>query len=180
MRHEIHVFSGLGSSLLPSLRSGTKAVEALIDALPYAEADHHIWSQWRRVADAIVDRWKRTKEPFKVALIGHSNGVIATNEIAQHLALRGIKVDYIAAIDPTAARFPDIRSNVHECSEFHASSGWPALTRRFTGNKRAALHFTDAWPGIHRLYHIPGSHVACASNKRVHEVIIGDLERILK
>ena len=180
MRHEIWVFSGLGSSLLPSLSYGTRTLEKLIDALPFDEAEHAVWSTWRRTADHIVDRWKTTREPFKVVLIGHSNGVIATNEIAQHLALRSIKVDYLAAIDPTAGAFPVIRPNVHECSEFWASSGFPAMARSLSGKRRAALHFVDAWPGIHRLYHIPTGHVPCASNERVHETILNDLERVLK
>lgn len=179
MRSEIHVFSGLGSSLFPSLSYGTRTLEKLIDAMPWAEADHHIWNEWPAVAASIVARWGKTREPFKTVLIGHSNGVIATNQIAAYLAARRINVDYIGAIDPTAGAFPVIGHNVAETSEFWASSGWPALTRRFTGNKRGALQYVEGWPGIKRLYHIPGSHVACASNKRVHDVILGDLKRIL-
>jgi hypothetical protein len=176
---EIHCFSGLASSWIPGLRRGTKALEKLIDALPQAEAEHHIWDEWPEVASAIVRRWSKTKEPFKTILIGHSNGVISTNSIAAHLAARGLPCDYIGAIDPTAGSFPLIGMNVGECSEFWASSGWPALTRRFTGNKRAALHFVPGWPGIHRLYHIPGSHIACASSKRVHQTIVADVKRVL-
>jgi hypothetical protein len=175
---EIHIFSGLGSSIFPSLSWGTRTLEKLLDGLP-ANAEHHIWNDWRVVANNIVWRWTKTKTPFKTIIIGHSNGVISTNSIAAHLAARGLPTDYIAAIDPTAAAFPLIGHNVGECSEFWASSGWPALMRRFTGNKRAALHFVPAWPGIHRLYHIPGSHVACASNQRVHQTIVADVKRVL-
>jgi hypothetical protein len=175
---EIHIFSGLGSSIFPSLSYGTRTLENLLDGLP-ASAEHHVWNQWPEVASEIVRRWSKTKTPFKTILVGHSNGVIATNEIAKHLAARGLPCDYIAAIDPTAGSFPLIGMNVGECSEFWASSGWPALTRRFTGNKRAALHFVPGWPGIHRLYHIPGSHVACASNPRVHQTIVADVKRVL-
>lgn len=176
--NEIHIFSGLGSSIFPSLSYGTRTLEKLIDGLP-AEAEHHVWNDWRRVADQIVYRWQKTKNPFKTILIGHSNGVIATNEIAAYLAKRGLPVDYIGAIDPTAASFPLVGMNVGEVSEFWASSGWPALSRRFTGNRRAALHFVPGWPGIHRLYHITGSHVAVASSKRVHEIIVQDVKRVL-
>lgn len=179
MRHEIHVFSGLGSSLFPSLSYGTRTLEKLIDALPCAEADHHVWNRWRPVAESIVARWGKTREPFKTVLIGHSNGVIATNQIAAYLAARRIQVDYIGAIDPTAGSFPDIGRNVAETSEFWAGTGWPAISRRFTNGRRGALQYVDAWPGIKRLYHIPGSHVACASNKRVHDVILSDLARVL-
>ena len=179
MRHEIHVFSGLGSSLFPSLSYGTRTLEKLIDALPYAEADHHVWNEWPAVAASIVERWKKTKEPFRTVLIGHSNGVIATNSVAAYLAARRIQTDYIGAIDPTAGSFPVIGRNVAETSEFWAGSGWPSMARRFSGGRRGALQYVDAWPGIKRLYHIPGSHVACASNKRVHDVILGDLARVL-
>ena len=179
MRSEIHVFSGLGSSLFPSLSYGTRTLEKLIDALPYAEAEHHVWNRWKPVADGIVNRWKQTKEPFKTVLIGHSNGVIATTSIAEYLGTRGLFVVYIGAIDPTAGAFPIIGRNVAECSEFHAFRGWPAITRRMTNNRRGALHFTNAWPGIHRLWHIPGAHVAVASSPRVHKIILDDLARVL-
>lgn len=179
MRHEIWIFSGLGSSIFRSLRRGTAALDRLIDQLPYAESETAIWDDWEMVAKGIVERWQKTKDPFSTILIGHSNGVIATNSVAEYLRKRGLRVDYIAAIDPTAGRFPLIGHNVHECSEFWATSGWPHLTRRWTDGKRAALHFTDAWPGIHRLYHIKGGHVPCASNPKVHAQIISDLSRVL-
>lgn len=175
---ETHIFSGLGSSIFPSLSYGTRTLEKLIDGLP-AEAEHHVWNRWRGVADSIVNRWKHTREPFKTVLVGHSNGVIATNEIAKYLAIRGLPVDYIGAVDPTAGSFPLVGNNVAECSEFLASSGWPAMVRRWSGGRKAQLHFVPAWPGIHRLYHIPGSHVACASNPRVHEIIVKDVKRVL-
>jgi hypothetical protein len=178
MANEIHIFSGLGSSIFPSLSYGTRTLEKLIDGLP-AEAEHHVWNRWREVADGIVYRWNRTKQPFKTILVGHSNGVIATNSIAAHLNARGLPCDYIGAIDPTAGSFPLVGMNVAECSEFHAASGWPALTRRWTKNRRAALHFVPGWPGIHRLYHINSSHVGCASSKRVHEIIVSDVKRVL-
>jgi hypothetical protein len=176
--HELHVFSGLGSSIFPSLSYGTRTLDALLDKMPFAECEHHVWNQWRGVADSIVNRWKTTKVPFKTVLIGHSNGVIAITEIARHLQSRGLPVDYIGAIDPTAARFPVISGNV-EVSEFWASSGWPALTRRFTSNRRGACQFAPTYTGIHRLYHIKATHVGCASNARVHEVILSDVKRVL-
>lgn len=180
MRHEIWLFSGLGSSILPSLSYGTRTLEAMIDKLPYAESNHRVWNQWPSVARLIADRWAKTRDPFKTVLVGHSNGVIATNSIAEYLDKRGLPVDYIGAIDPTAAAFPLIGNNVVETAEFWATSGWPHLTRRMSGGRRAALHYVDGWTGVKRLYPaIRGSHVACASNPRVHETIVNDLKRIL-
>ena len=176
--HEIWLFSGLGSSMFPSLSYGTRTLEKLIDALPYAEGEHRVWNQWPSVAKIIVDRWQKTKQPFKTVLIGHSNGVIAITEIARHLQTRGLPVDYLGAIDPTAGRFPVI-SGTPEVSEFWASSGWPSLARRATSNRSGACHFAPNYNGIHRLYHIKGTHVGCASNPRTHEIIINDVKRVL-
>jgi thioesterase domain-containing protein len=170
----IHLFSGLGSSLLLGLQRGTRAIEHYIDRLGHADAEHHIWNQWPAVADKIIKQ-----RPAKVVLIGHSNGVIATNEIARRLRLAGIRVNLIAALDPTAAKFPAIGSNVSEVVEFWAASGWPALTRRWTRNRNGALHF-DGFHGIHRLYHMPGGHVPLASRQDVRDLVVKAVAEAVK
>lgn len=170
----IHLFSGLGSSLLPGLQRGTRLIEHYIDKLGVADAEHHVWNQWKGVADKII-----AQRPKKVILIGHSNGVIATNEVARRLRLAGIRVNLIAALDPTAASFPAVGSNVSEALEFWAASGWPALTRRWTRNKNGALHF-DGFHGVHRLYHMPGSHVALASREDVRSLVVKAVAEALK
>jgi hypothetical protein len=171
----IHLFSGLASSIIPGLQRGTRALESLIDKLGYADAEHHIWNEWPEVRDKIA----RGPRPDRVVLIGHSNGVIAITELAQSLRRMGIIVDYMGAIDPTAANFPEVPGNVEMVDEFWAASGWPAITRRFTRRKNGALHFSPAFYGTKRLYHIPGSHIACASNKDVRDTIVQHVKEAL-
>lgn len=170
----VHLFSGLGSSLLPSLSYGTRTLESMIDKLGYANAEHHVWSDWRKIADRLIK-----ERPSKVVLVGHSNGTIATNEIAKRLRLAGIKVNLLVAIDPTAGSFPAVGYNVDEALEFWASSGFPAIARRFSGNRRGALHF-DGFHGVHRLYHISAGHVPCASDPRVQKLTIEAVKAVLQ
>jgi hypothetical protein len=170
----VHLFSGLGSSLLPSLSYGTRTLESMIDKLGYADAEHHVWSDWRKIADRLIK-----ERPSKVILGGHSNGVIATNEIARRLRLAGIKVNLLVAIDPTAGAFPAVGYNVDDALEFWASSGFPAIARRFSGNRRGALHF-DGFHGIHRLYHIKAGHVPCASHPDVQRLTIAAVKAVLQ
>jgi pimeloyl-ACP methyl ester carboxylesterase len=170
----VHLFSGLGSSLLPSLSYGTRTLESMIDKLGYADAEHHVWSDWRKIADRLIK-----ERPSKVVLVGHSNGVIATNEIARRLRLAGIKVNLLVAIDPTAGSFPAVGYNVDDALEFWASSGFPAIARRFTRNRSGALHF-DGFHGIHRLYHIKAGHVPCASHPDVQRLTVAAVKAVLQ
>jgi pimeloyl-ACP methyl ester carboxylesterase len=170
----IHLFSGLGSSLLPGLSYGTRTLEGMIDKLGHADAEHHVWNQWKGVADRLIK-----EKPKKVILAGHSNGVIATNEIARRLRLAGIKVNLLVAIDPTAGAFPSIGYNVDEALEFWASSGFPAIARRLTRNRSGALHF-DGFHGVHRLYHIKAGHVPCASHPDVQRLTVAAIKAVLQ
>lgn len=170
----IHLFSGLASSIIPGLQRGTRTLEHYIDRLGVADAEHHIWDEWPAVADKLIKQ-----RPGKVVLIGHSNGVIATNEIARRLRLAGIKVQLVAALDPTAADFPTIGSNVEEAIEFWAASGWPAIIRRLTKQRNGALHF-DGFFGVHRLYHMPGGHVPLASREDVRNIVVKAVSEVMK
>lgn len=175
MSKAIHLFSGLGSSLLPGLSYGTRTLEALIDRLGVADAEHHVWNEWKSVRDKIA----RGPKPDRVVLIGHSNGVIAITELAQACRRMGIVVDYLGAIDPTAASFPEVPGNVEMVDQFWAATGWPAITRRLTRQKNGALHFSPAFYGTKRLYHVPGGHVPCASNPKVRDIIIEHVKEAL-
>jgi hypothetical protein len=170
----IHLFSGLGSSLLPGLAYGTRTLEAMIDKLGSANAEHHVWNEWPKLAERLIK-----ERPKKVVLVGHSNGVIATNEIARRLRLAGIKVNLIVAIDPTAGAFPAIGYNVDDALEFWASSGFPAIARRLTRHRSGALHF-DGFHGIHRLYHIRAGHVPCASHPDVQRLTIAAVKAVVQ
>lgn len=170
---QIHLFSGLGSSLLPWLQRGTQALEDMIDKIGIADAEHHIWNDWQRVGMAI------RPDGGPVILAGHSNGVLACAQIAQMLLKRGIEVRYIAAIDPTAARFPAFSSNVLAIDEVWASSGFPALARRIPIFGQGKCLFDPSFRGVHRLYHIRGSHIGVASDKHVHATILAGVKEAL-
>jgi pimeloyl-ACP methyl ester carboxylesterase len=174
MTTAVCLFSGLGSALLPGLSFGTRTLEAYIDKLGIADADHFIWNEWRKVADKLV-----AQKPKKVVLIGHSQGVQACTEIARRLRLAGIKVNLIVAIDPTAGAFPAIGYNVDDALEFWASSGFPAIARRLTRHRSGALHF-DGFHGVHRLYHIRAGHVPCASHPDVQRLTIAAVKAVVR
>lgn len=170
----VHLFSGLGSSLLPGLSYGTRTLESMIDRLGFADSEHHIWTEWKPVAERLIK-----DKPDKIVLIGHSNGVIATNEIANRLRLAGVPVSLIVAIDPTAAKFPALGYNVQEALEFWASSGFPAIARKLTRNRSGALHF-NGFHGVHRLYHIKAGHVPCASHPDVQRLTVQAVRAVLQ
>lgn len=175
MKKAIILFSGLGSSIIPGLQRGTRTLEKLLDRLGYADAQHFVWNEWKSVADNLIK-----EKPDRVALIGHSNGTLAIAEVARRLRLAGIKVHYVGAIDPTAADFPTFGSNVYFLEEFHASSGWPALTRWMTNNRNGACHKDNGFNGIHRLHYVKGSHVGVASDSEVHSTIIASVKDAMK
>jgi pimeloyl-ACP methyl ester carboxylesterase len=176
MKKAIAIFSGLGSSIIPGLQRGTRTLEKLIDKLGEPGAEHYVWNEYSAVADEIIKQ-----RPDRVALIGHSNGVVACAEIAQSmLRLAGLKVHYIGAIDPTAADFPTFGSNVYFLEEFHASSGWPAIVRRLTRGRNGACRKDAGFNGIHRLHYVRASHVGCASHKDVHATIIASVKEAMK
>jgi len=170
---QIHLFSGLGSSLIPSLQRGTRTLESMIDKLGAADAKHHIWNDWQKVAMAI----KPGAGP--VMLIGHSNGVLACAAIAKALQARRIQVAYVAAIDPTAARFPPFGGNVQLVQEFWASSGFPALVRRIPLFGQGKCLFDERFRGVRELYQIRGSHVGVASDHHVQSTIFRAVKKTL-
>ena len=183
---EIHIFSGLMSSIIRPFQRGTLALEKMIDTGSYDEdflvdAQHHIWNSWRSVANRIIRLHNTGKLNGPVILIGHSNGVLACCKIAERLYHKGIKVHYIGAIDPTAAKFSVINVNVGVVDEFWATSGYPCIKRFITRNKRAACQFTSEFniSGSHNKYEIKGSHIGVSKNKKVANIIFSSIKNIL-
>jgi pimeloyl-ACP methyl ester carboxylesterase len=170
----VEVFSGLMSSVFPGLRFGTRTLEAYIEKLGTANANHHIHNEWPKVLERLLK-----EKPKKIVLIGHSQGVEACAQIARRLRLAGIKVNLLVAIDPTAGGFPAVGYNVDDALEFWASSGFPAIARKLTRNRSGALHF-DGFHGIHRLYHVKAGHVPCASHPDVQRLTIAAVKAVLQ
>lgn len=177
MGYHIYFFSGLGSSLIPALSLGTRTLEAMTDALG-VDATHMVWHRWPEAALHITLRYTKGD---RVILVGHSNGVLACANIANKLYREGVPVDYIGAIDPTAAAFPTIKANTLAVEEFWASSGWPAFTRRLTHKRRGAIVVDSSWGGKHSLTHLPRTtHIASASHPLVKSKIMRSIEAYLK
>ena len=168
---EIHVFSGLGSSIIPRYREGTNKLEKLIDALPGEnDAITHIWDEWEMVADAIIKRRGRRFQTAPVILVGHSNGVYAALKIAHKLNRAGIRVAYLASIDRTLKACPDLPENVDFCHDFRAALG------RLWGKVRPAPNFT----GKFQVVNLPGvSHVDAASHPEVHRTILAKVDQLI-
>ena len=174
---EVHIFSGLGSSIFRPLQVGTRAIEGLIDGLG-ADAKHHIWHEWDEVADRLIAKNERGNLEGPIILIGHSNGVLSICNIATRLASHKIEVEYLGAIDPTAAAFAPVSRNVKLVDEFWASSGYPKFKRWLTRNKRGACQFTKGFSGEHNLYQLKAPHVGIASHHYVHDRISNQVSRI--
>lgn len=175
---QIHIFSGLGSSIFPSLRKGTSEIEALVDRIAGLDADHHIWNDWKDAYDAIIISKRKGRPVGKIALVGHSNGVLACAKLAEALSRAGVIVDYVGAIDPTAAGFPKFDHNTLWVDEFWASTGWPAIIRVLTNDRNGACRFVDGWRGTHKKFASTSSHVALASKPAVHKRIVDKIEEL--
>lgn len=179
MTAQIHIFSGLASSVFSSLRKGTDELERVIDGLPSsADAQTHIWNDWKDVAKNIVAA-RKGGNASPIILIGHSNGVLACAEVAQVLYRRGIDVDYMAAIDPTLKSFPVIQNNVKLIDEFHASRGFVALGRWFSRGKKASIITAKRYKGTLNKKKYRASHVGVVSlaavRKRIKAVVVTTL-----
>lgn len=163
---EIPVFSGLGDGMFDA---GVAAIEKMIDALPaLAEADLWRHWQWEKVTDAILARARRYGPPT-VITIGHSMGVDAQCKMAWRLHSAGMKVAYMAAIDPTAGRVMRVPPNVLRVDEFWSDPGWfgrifnapyRARQARPDGSRGGKLIRTD---GGKPIVAAGTSHVGCAA-----------------
>lgn len=177
----IHIFSGLGSSVFSSFRKDTEALDRMIDALSDRfDSEHHIWNDWQAVARQILIDASQGKINSPIILIGHSNGVLAACSIAQALGVLRIPVDYIGAIDPTAAAFPALGMNVKMADDFQAARGWPAMTRRVSRGKRAALIPGKGFSGELNVYPIGGGHIEAPGNNFVVTTIMSRIAHLTR
>lgn len=176
---QIFIFSGLFSSIVPKFRKGTNEITNILrKEYPQDQVFTMIWNKWEDAANNIYQKCIKEDCKNKVILIGHSNGVKACALIADYLNVKGIDVDYVGAIDPTAAKFPSFLDNVKIVDEFYASSGYPALMRKITNNKRGACHFSDNWHGLHHILRYRSTHVGIASKSDVHQGILNSIKKL--
>lgn len=179
-RFEAHVFGGLGG---PLTDTGTQEIDKLIDKLPPIQDNKHwIWQKSASVAQSIIDNIKKNGK-CPVILGGHSYGVLAAMRVARELDKQKIGVDYFYAIDPTAGRSQAKEmvayNNIKDIDEFWATRGFPASARRRTNNKQGCLTIPKDWVGTYNLHIIPGGHIPCASDEKVHKIVMDKVKEIL-
>lgn len=177
MSHHIPLATGLGSSVFARFTEWSRELEPLLDDLPNGvDATRHNWTAWREVAQNII----RDKNRGKVILVGHSNGVWFACKIAEILAKKGIKVDYLAAIDPTLKPFPKLGGNVIMADEFRATRGFVAMGRKMSCGRLATLKAGREFRGTLNVQTIRGGHTQIASNQIVRRHIVETINGILE
>ena len=177
---EIHIFSGLFSSIVPQFRKGTEDLTKRVNDLPGGgTAQHHIWVTWRLVAKRLVAKHKTGELDGPVILGGHSNGTLAARKIADALSKHGVIVDYEFSIDPTIFWFPKVNHNVERHDEIHATSGISAVFRWLTRGWSGKVHYVDDWKGERFFLRREVGHVAIPSHPDVHERIVEQIGETL-
>lgn len=167
---KIYLFSGLGSSLIPSFREGNVELSKRILGLGSIPRQF-VWNDWENAFRDIYVQHQQNKD-LRIALIGHSNGVLACARLAEYLSYHNIPVEYVGAVDPTLAPFPEFGDNVKRVHEFHATRGTVSLVRRLTRGYLGSCKFTGGWSGDHELETIKGSHTGIATDEKVLDKIV--------
>ena len=177
---EIHIFSGLLSSIVPQFRRGTEELTKRVNEIDDGvEAKHRNWIFWRIVAWRLIAKHRNARLIGPIILGGHSNGVLAARKVAKVLSKHGINVDYEFSIDPTIFPFPKVDHNVNRHDEVHATSGICAIFRYITFKRSGSIFFVDNWNGNGFYMSRKGGHVAIASYDNVHSRILDQVRQVL-
>jgi len=175
---EIHVLSGLGSSIVKNLREPLLAIEKLIDGLPSeADAKSWIWNEWQTPTDAIITKKKRGTLKGPVVFIVHSQGQEGGANAAEALAKYGIAIDYFASISPTLGVTRPLGGNVLWTDEFYESVSLIQFMRIFGGGR---VNYGPFYSGVRNKYQkLSGGHVGVAANPFVRSTIINKVKDLL-
>lgn len=177
---EIHIFSGLGTLILPHLQLATRELEDLIEALPSkVDAHHHTHIGAKKVWKRIIKKRDKGELNGPICLVGHSQGVRACSRVADALDDEGISVDYIGAIDPTLASFPPFQNNVRLVDQFWATQDFVAEGRRLSGFTAGVCTFVPGWSGTEVLERIKCGHLECAKHQDVRSKILKSIDTVL-
>ena len=177
MSHHIALATGLGSSFIARFSEWSDELEKLLDDEPSGiDAVDYNWTEWRQFVRNVI----RDKNRGKVIMVGHSNGVYFACKVAQELSKHGIKVDYLAAIDPTLKPFPKLGGNVIMADEFRASRGFVAFGRKLSRGRMATLKAGREFRGALSVQTIRGGHTEIASNPIVRKHIVETINGILE
>ena len=169
MNRPVYVVHGLGG-ILPFISRGTRKLDEIIDALP-PEAETRersldfIQSRWKEIIDDIIEQ-----DAKEIILIGHSLGCERVIRVADWCRVNGVRVLYIAAIDPTAGYTMKVPENVRFVDEFWASSGWPHMARNsrwIKGGKYEYPHGTK-----HRIFEVDSAHIPLPGHQTVVDRVV--------
>lgn len=178
------VIHGLAGAL-PFVSRGTRNIDKLIDALPQTiDSRDFRQTNQKAVLDYILDCRDRYGK-IEVIGVGHSMGCYRWIWIARQCAKRGIKIRYLAAIDPTAINrllgmkpmlVPD---NVQWVDEFWATSGFPESARTRDPSGKGGGKYLYPRSNMNRTVTIPATHIGLASNKAVISRIVSQIKELL-
>jgi len=174
-RVEAHLFAGLGDKLCSG---GIEAIEDGLDKLPF---DAKWWFHWqaKHVAQEIADRSRLVGKPDLVFIAFYSMGAYSVcNDLFPVLQALGIRVNYLASMDPTALAgnmrpmvCPDI---VDRYDEFLASSGFPAAALRRDPSGRSGGKLINTFNVPRTEFKKPGGHVALSRRADVRARIVNE------
>lgn len=174
MSLKVIIFSGLLSFFVPEYRAGTTDIASQLDSVPGIEANHYIYSQWKRAGRDLV---KNIQPGDRVVIMGHSMGTDRGAELIDELKKRGVRVDLFVAFDPTLAPPTEIRDNVDHVIELRATSGIVEARRRFD-KKKGIVTYQPGFAGRRELHIIDAGHVAITKNKRAQKIAIDAVRRL--
>lgn len=180
---KIYAFSGLGSSLIPTFRETLLATVNRVIRNSGLEtyAAQFVWKDWE---DALEDIYLESLnaqlagEPFKLVLIGHSQGVKACCELAEALNDLDIEVEYLISLDSTLSELPPIDSNVKIAHDFQANRGWVNFFRSTVLRNRGKLHLADSSKTKLTSFEIDANHFNIGLNSTVFVNIKFIMDRI--
>lgn len=96
-------------------------------------------STWQKVADELVRRYKSTRSPEPVFLIGHSLGADAVILLSERLAQAQVPVALVVTFDPVHPR--EVPPNVRRLINFYQSNnGWGVAVRPGQGSKSVLVN----------------------------------------
>lgn len=96
-------------------------------------------SNWQKVADELVRRYRATRSPEPVFLIGHSLGADAVILLSERLAQEKVPVALVVTFDPVHPR--EVPVNVRRLVNFYQSNnGWGVAVKPREGSKSVLVN----------------------------------------
>lgn len=184
MKRPVYVIHGLGG-IVPFISRGTRKIDDLIDALPPEAKGEISFEFLQNQGDQIITDIKKHLESGKVEviLIGHSKGVETATTVAEWCRKNGVKVIYLAAIDPTAGYVMPIGENVLRVDEFWSLDpfpiNFPYLARKIPFAPGGRVSIPKGWPGKYKLFKVDCGHIESAEHPTTVDRIVKIVGRLV-